>query len=123
MEFLGLTPWQWILPILIGVTAGLLTNAIAIWMLFHPYESVRVFGIRVLPMGAIPKEIDRIARRIGETVGRELLTPEDIARTLSSESFRGRFDEALRGALESLVDREIGAPRDLITTEQAVGLE
>jgi uncharacterized membrane protein YheB (UPF0754 family) len=123
MEFLGLTPVEWLLPIFIGVTAGFLTNAIAIWMLFHPYQPVRVLGVRVLPMGAIPKEIDRIARRIGETVGRELLTPEDIARTLSSETFRQRFDEALRGALSSLLDREIGAPRALISSEQADGIE
>ncbi|MEX0912426.1 MAG: DUF445 family protein, partial [Gemmatimonadota bacterium] len=109
MEFLGLTIWEWILPILIGVTAGFCTNAIAIWMLFHPYDPIRLGRVQILPMGAIPKEIDRIARRIGETVGRELLTPEDIGRTLSSESFRGRFDEALRGALESLAEREIGA--------------
>ncbi|HUE97565.1 MAG TPA: DUF445 family protein [Longimicrobiaceae bacterium] len=123
MEILGLTVVQWILPILIGVTAGLLTNAIAIWMLFHPYEPVRLGRIRVMPMGAIPKEIDRIAKRIGETVGRELLTPEDIGRTLSSESFRARFDEALRDALHTLLEREIGPPRDLVSPEQAVGLE
>lgn len=123
MEFLGLTPIEWFLPIFIGTTAGLATNAIAIWMLFHPYDTVRVAGVRVLPMGAIPKEIDRIARRIGETVGNELLTSNDIALTLASESFRERFDEALRAALDSLLEREIGAPRDLITPEQAVGLE
>lgn len=122
MEFLGLTPWEWLLPIAIGVTAGLLTNAIAIWMLFHPHEDIRIAGIRVLPKGAIPKEIDRIARRIGETVGKELLTPEDIGRTLSSEAFRSRFDEALRSALVSLLDREIGAPRDLITPDQVTSL-
>jgi uncharacterized membrane protein YheB (UPF0754 family) len=123
MEFLGLTPWQWILPIFIGVTAGFCTNAIAIWMLFHPYEAVRIGPLRILPMGAIPKEIDRIAKRIGETVGRELLTPDDIAMTLSSASFRDRFDEALRSAFESLITREVGAPRDLFTPEQTAGLE
>jgi hypothetical protein len=123
MEFLGLTPWQWVLPILIGVTAGLSTNAIAIWMLFHPYQPVRVGRIRVLPMGAVPKEIDRIARRIGETVGRELLTSDDIARTLSSASFRSRFDEALADALEGLLERQIGPPGTLITTAQRTGLD
>jgi len=123
MEFLGLAPWQWALPILIGVTAGLLTNAIAIWMLFHPYQPVRFGGIRVLPMGAIPKEIDRIAKRVGETVGRELLTPEDITRTLSSPAFRDRFDEALRDALQALIHREIGVPSEMFTPEQAAGLE
>ncbi len=118
MEFLGLTPWEWILPILVGTTAGFMTNAIAIWMLFHPYRPIRLGRLQILPMGAIPKEIDRIARRIGETVGNELLTSDDIARTLSSEAFRARFDEALRDALESLLRREIGAPRDLIAAER-----
>jgi hypothetical protein len=123
MEFLGLSLWQWVLPILIGVTAGLMTNAIAIWMLFHPYRPIRVAGLRVLPMGAIPKEIDRIAKRIGETVGKELLTPQDITRTLSSASFRDRFDEALRDALHQLIERDIGPARDFFTPQQAAGLE
>src|SRR5690606_5219065 len=118
MVFLGLTPWEWVLPVLIGVIAGLLTNAIAIWMLFHPYQPIRIGRLQLMPMGAIPKEIDRIAQRIGDTVGRELLTPEDIARTLSSDAFRARFDEALREALQALVEREIGVPRDLFSPEQ-----
>lgn len=123
IEFLGLTVWEWVLPVLIGITAGLATNAIAIWMLFHPYEPIHLGRLRIMPMGAIPKEIDRIAKRIGETVGKELLTPEDIGRTLSSESFRGRFDQALRDALESLLHTPIGPPRDLFTPDQAAGLE
>jgi uncharacterized membrane protein YheB (UPF0754 family) len=118
MEFLGLTPFEWMLPIAIGVTAGFMTNAVAIWMLFHPYRPIYVAGVRVLPMGAIPKEIDRIARRIGETVGRELLTPADIARTLSSEQFRAKFDEVLRGALQSLLDRELGSLREMIPLDR-----
>ncbi len=123
MEFLGLTIWEWILPIFIGVVAGFSTNAVAIWMLFHPYRPVYLGRVRVVPMGAIPKEIDRIARRIGETVGKELLTPADIARTLSSPSFRARFDEVLRGALQRLLDREIGPLREMVTPEQAAGLQ
>lgn len=122
-EFLGLTPWEWLLPIGIGVIAGFSTNAIAIWMLFHPYRPVYLGRIRVLPMGAIPKEIDRIARRIGETVGKELLTPEDIARRLSSDPFRERFDETLRAALQSLLDRELGSLRETVTPEQEADLQ
>ncbi|CAN5736490.1 DUF445 family protein [soil metagenome] len=123
MEFLGLTPWEWLLPLIIGIVAGLGTNAVAIWMLFHPYRPVYAGPVRVLPMGAIPKEIDRIAKRIGETVGKELLTPEDIARTLSSASFRGRFDEVLRGALQAAIDRELPALRELVTPDQAAQLQ
>jgi len=123
MEFLGLTPWQWLLPIMIGVVAGFTTNAIAIWMLFHPYRPIYLGPVRVLPMGAVPKEIDRIARRIGETVGRELLTPDDIARTLAGEGFRGRFDEALRAALHDLLQRDWGALQDLVAPDQAGQLQ
>jgi uncharacterized membrane protein YheB (UPF0754 family) len=123
MEFLGLTPWQWLLPIMIGVVAGFSTNAVAIWMLFHPYKPIYLGPIRVLPMGAVPKEIDRIARRIGETVGKELLTPEDIARTLASESFRGRFDEVLRAALHDMLHRDWGALQEMVAPEQAAQLQ
>lgn len=123
MEILGLTLWEWLLPIMIGVTAGFSTNAIAIWMLFHPYRAIYLGPLRVLPMGAIPKEIDRIARRIGETVGKELLTPQDIAKTLGSEAFRSRFDEVLRTALQSVVDRDFGALRDAVDDEQIAGIE
>jgi uncharacterized membrane protein YheB (UPF0754 family) len=123
MELLGLTPWQWVLPILIGVVAGFSTNAVAIWMLFHPYRPVYLGPLRLLPMGAIPKEIDRIARRIGETVGKELLTPEDIARTLGSPAFREKFDEVLRGAFRSVLDREWGAMQEIVPRDKAAGLE
>jgi uncharacterized membrane protein YheB (UPF0754 family) len=123
MELLGLTLWEWTLPLVIGVTAGLLTNAIAIWMLFHPYEPVYLGPVRVMPKGAIPKEIDRIAKRIGETVGKELLTSEDIARTLGSNAFRERFDETLRDALHAILHRELGPLRDMVTPAQAAGLE
>lgn len=123
MEFLGLTPWEWMLPILIGILAGFSTNAVAIWMLFHPYRPIYLGPLRVLPMGAIPKEIDRIARRIGETVGRELLTPDDIARTLASESFRERFDEVLRGALHTVLDRDWGSLQEMVPPGQAAGLQ
>jgi uncharacterized membrane protein YheB (UPF0754 family) len=123
MEFLGLTPFQWVLPILIGIVAGFSTNAVAIWMLFHPFRPVYLGPVRILPMGAIPKEIDRIARRIGETVGKELLTPDDIARTLASDSFRGKFDEVLRSALGTVLDREWGTLQEMVPPERAGDVE
>jgi len=123
MEFFGLTLWEWILPIAIGIVAGFTTNAVAIWMLFHPYEPLYLGPLRVLPKGAIPKEIDRIAKRIGETVGNELLTPDDIARTLSSPAFRARFDEVLRDTVQALLDRELPSLREMVTPDQRAGLQ
>ncbi|UCC47976.1 MAG: DUF445 family protein [Gemmatimonadota bacterium] len=99
---------DWLVFVGIGIAAGLLTNAVAIWMLFHPHQPLCVGRLRVFPQGAIPKEIDRIARRIGQTVGTHLLRPEDIVETLRQPEFRERFDRTLRSALESLLDRELG---------------
>ncbi|UCF20039.1 MAG: DUF445 family protein [Gemmatimonadota bacterium] len=100
--------------LLIGITAGLLTNAVAIWMLFHPHRPVNMGRFRFFPQGAIPKEIDRIAHRIGLTVGTHLLRHEDIVQTLAQPEFRERFDRTLRGALENLLDRELGDLRSEI---------
>jgi uncharacterized membrane protein YheB (UPF0754 family) len=98
----------------IGIAAGLLTNAVAIWMLFHPHKPVRLRWIRLFPQGAIPKEIDRIARRIGQTVGTHLLRAEDIIDTLGQPEFRERFDSTLRKALENMLDKELGNLRSEI---------
>ena len=92
----------------IGVAAGLITNAVAIWMLFHPHKPLLIGRLRLFPQGAIPKEIDRIARRIGQTVGTHLLRPEDIIETLGQPEFRERFDTTLRTALENLLNKELG---------------
>ena len=75
--------------IVAGALAGGLTNSIAIWSLFHPYEPPRV-GKRSLKMlqGAIPKSQERLASAIGRTVGTRLLTPEDLSATFSDESVR-----------------------------------
>ena len=98
-----------------GALAGGLTNSIAIWMLFHPYESPRV-GKRRLKMlqGAIPKNQARLAQAIGRTVGTRLLTPEDLGKTFGDESVRKAFDGHLSGFLDSVLHTERGSLRDLI---------
>ena len=58
-----------LVTVLFGAMAGGLTNSIAIWMLFHPYEAPSV-GKRPLKMlqGAIPKNQARLAAAMIETV-------------------------------------------------------
>ncbi len=101
--------------IVAGALAGGLTNTIAIWMLFHPYEPPRI-GKRNLKMiqGAIPKSQERLAAAIGRTVGTRLLTPEDLGKTFSDESVRAAFDEHLTGFLDAVLHTERGSLRDLI---------
>ena len=63
---------QALITIGLGALAGGVTNQIAIWMLFHPYEPPKLFGRWRLPFlqGAIPKNQPRLAAAIGRTVGR-----------------------------------------------------
>ena len=61
---------QALLTIVFGAMAGGITNSVAIWMLFHPYEPPILFG-RTLRFfqGAIPKNQARLAAAVGRTVG------------------------------------------------------
>ncbi len=105
-----------LLKIGFGALAGGLTNTVAIWMLFHPYESPKLFRrwrIRFL-QGAIPKNQPRLAAAIGRTVGNRLLTPEDLAQTFADESFRAAFDERLAGFLDGVLNTDRGSLRELI---------
>ena len=105
-----------VLTIAFGALAGGLTNTVAIWMLFNPYESPKLFGrwrIGFL-QGAIPKNQPRLAAAIGKTVGDRLLTPEDLTETFADEAFRSAFNERLAGFLDSALRTERGSLRELI---------
>ncbi|HET7583571.1 MAG TPA: DUF445 family protein [Gemmatimonadaceae bacterium] len=104
-------PHTWVslaLNVAFGAIAGGVTNAVAVWMLFHPYE--RRFGLH----GAIPKNQDRLARSIGRTVGERLLTPDDIMAELSDAGVRETFAARLTDALERVLETERGSLADLL---------
>jgi len=99
-----------------GALAGGLTNTVAIWMLFHPYEPPRLFGrwpIRFF-QGAVPKSQARLAAAIGRTVGNRLLTPEDLTGTFADREFRNAFDEKLGRVVDEVLNRERGSLREMI---------
>jgi hypothetical protein len=115
---------QALATIVFGAVAGGVTNSVAIWMLFHPYEPPVVGGRRLsLLQGAIPKNKARLAHRIGATVGDKLLTSEDLARTVGEPAFRAAFDDRLRAFLGSLLDRERASLRDELPPALAEPLE
>jgi uncharacterized membrane protein YheB (UPF0754 family) len=94
---------QGIVTIAVGAVSGGITNAVAIWMLFHPYESRGIGRLRI--QGAIPKNKARLAKSIGRTVGERLLTPEDLASRPAAPAERQAFDEAIGHALAATLDR------------------
>lgn len=99
-----------------GALAGGLTNTIAVWMLFHPYEPPRLFGRWRIGFlhGAVPKNQPRLAAAIGRTVGNRLLTPEDLTRTFANVEFRNAFDDRLADFIDEMLRTERGSLRELI---------
>jgi uncharacterized membrane protein YheB (UPF0754 family) len=105
---------KYILPPLIGAVIGLLTNHLAIKMLFRPFKPVFIFGLR-LPFtpGVIPKEHEKLAEKIGNTVGDHLLTNDSLHQLFRKESVRGKIYDALEnmygqfGILSSFITSDI----------------
>lgn len=115
---------QALVTIAFGALAGGLTNTIAIWMLFHPYEPPRVAGRKVgWLQGAVPKNQGRLASAIGRTVGTKLLTAEDLARIFRQREFRDAFDDRLAAFLDEVLHRERGALRELLPPGLAPEIE
>lgn len=91
---------QFGISVVVGTVAGGVTNAVAVWMLFHPYE--KRFGFH----GAIPKNKARLARSIGRTVGERLLTADDIVHELHTVGLRDAMDTRLEAFFDELLKRE-----------------
>lgn len=93
---------------LIGAVIGYFTNYIAVKMLFFPRHEVRVFG-KVLPFtpGAIPKGKPRLAKAVGNVVGNNLLTKDDIKAKLLGGEIEHRVTEVITAELKNKLKDEI----------------
>jgi len=89
-------------PILGGII-GLITNGIAIRMLFRPLKAIRVFGL-TLPFtpGLIPKEKERIAKSLGDVVANNLLHQDVIKNGLLSRE----MDDKIALAVNDLITKK-----------------
>ncbi len=99
---------SFLVNVVVGTVAGGVTNAVAVWMLFHPYDER--FGLH----GAIPKNKARLARSIGRVVGERLLTPADIGEALQKDGLRETVDEKLAEFVQRLLEREWPSLRELL---------
>jgi len=70
---------------------------LAIWMLFHPYHPVKIFGVTIWPQGMIPRHREKLAQSIGNAVGNELVSQETVFDALFETSFFARKVEDFVG--------------------------
>ncbi|UYO64493.1 DUF445 family protein [Acetobacterium wieringae] len=85
---------------LLGGIIGLITNGIAIRMLFRPLNAIKVFGL-TLPFtpGLIPKEKPRIAKSLGDVVANNLLNEDVIKNGLLSPEMDDKITIAVNGLI------------------------
>jgi len=71
---------------------------LAIWMLFHPYQPVKLFGLTIWPQGMIPRHRAKLAQSIGNAVGNELVSQETVFEALFETGF---FSSKVEGFVNS----------------------
>ncbi|MEO7766164.1 MAG: DUF445 family protein [Ferruginibacter sp.] len=71
-----------IITILLSAFTGWVTTWIAIKMLFHPREPIKFLGLTI--QGIFPKNQRVIAQKLGQVVGRELLSFDEIESKVTS---------------------------------------
>lgn len=111
MDIVG---WKWVMAPVIGGLIGLITNGIAIRMLFRPFHQIKI-GKFVLPFtpGLIPKEQPRLAKAIGKVIGDRLLDQETLQKALASDVLHDAFDKKVDRVVENLKYEE-GSVHDFL---------
>ncbi|MDO4536121.1 MAG: DUF445 family protein [Clostridium perfringens] len=90
----------YLISALVGAVIGYITNWLAIKMLFKPHKEKRIFGMKIpFTPGLIPKEKERIAKSVGDTVGEHILTNE-----IMTESLR---DKEILNSLKSILNKKV----------------
>ncbi len=90
------TLWLALIPPIAGGIIGYFTNDLAIQMLFRPYQAIYIGKWR-LPFtpGLIPRNQERLARRVSDTIMGSLLTPGELQRLTKRLLQKERVQEAL----------------------------
>lgn len=102
-----------IIPVVSGLI-GLLTNHIAVIMLFRPYRTVRLLRITLLGQGVIPRNRERIAGQIGKIVEEEFLAREVIRSRLEEKQTHEFMTDAFRKYLTELSTQNLGSIRSML---------
>jgi uncharacterized membrane protein YheB (UPF0754 family) len=94
------------IAVLSGLT-GWGAGALAVTMMFRPTRAVRFFGLEIA--GVIPKRRAELARRIGETIERELISHRDIQNLIDTPAFHEEAARLLNGNIDDFINNSLGS--------------
>lgn len=92
------------LPIIAAFT-GWLTNFIAVKMLFHPKEKVKVLFFSI--QGIFPKRKQKLAEKLGKVVSNELFSINDIKEQLNSPENMEKTGEIIEERIDVFLNEKI----------------
>lgn len=93
--------------VVVGALIGGVTNHVAIKMLFRPHEAKYLWGKR-LPFtpGLIPRRRDELAKQLGKTVVKYLLTPETFRDKFFNDDMKSKANSWLNQKTTEIVFTE-----------------
>jgi uncharacterized membrane protein YheB (UPF0754 family) len=100
------TLWLFVGPPVVGSIIGYFTNDIAIKMLFRPYRELYIAGKKIpFTPGLIPRNQERLAKRVSDTIMGSLLTPEELQNLAKRLLQTERVQSALLWLLKLALDQ------------------
>ncbi len=98
--------WLYLAPPVVGTVIGYFTNDVAIQMLFRPYRALFVGKYQVpFTPGLIPRNQERLAKRISDTIMGSLLTPAELQRLAKRLLQVERVQAAIAWLLQLALDQ------------------
>lgn len=92
---------------------GWLTNYLAIKMLFHPRKPFRILGWSL--QGIFPKRQKELALSLGNLVGNELISHEDIQKVVNNPEFINSFNNTLNDYFRDFLTRKLASLNPMVT--------
>ncbi|MCP6758759.1 MAG: DUF445 family protein [Fischerella sp. CENA71] len=109
--------WLYVSPPILGGVIGYFTNDIAIKMLFRPYRAIYIAGRRMpFTPGLIPRNQERLAKNISDTIMGSLLTPEELQNLARRLLQTERVQSAILWLLQMAID-QVKADREQKTAK------
>jgi uncharacterized membrane protein YheB (UPF0754 family) len=94
----------WLMPIF-GVAVGLLTNWLAIQMIFRPMEPTQYLGV-IRYQGLFPKRQAQISADYARVAAAEILTPRNLIRLVSEGEAGERIARVVTETISERIDTE-----------------
>ncbi len=94
-----------IISILLSTFTGWVTTWIAIKMLFHPRKLIKILGLTI--QGIFPKNQRLIAEKLGQVVGKELLSFDEIEQKITSPENLEKLKPEIEAHIDNFLSHKL----------------